>query len=113
MIFGANLVLGGWYQAFQGNEHRFLITVRAEDIKRATLQAGTPVEHSVPVISVGPRQNVVYLRVPQDRADPGFVDLRGSHDPITLLLRPGGAVRRVDLPLVHHRRAPEIRFRRV
>src|SRR5580704_3655068 len=110
MIFRAYLVVPGWLQSLEQNALRRSITVGTEDIQGAALEARTRIEHPIPVVPIGPGQNVMYLDILQDRPNPGFVDLRRPFELHALLRRPGRTAGRSHLPLVHHGRTPEIRF---
>src|SRR5271163_2986247 len=110
MVFRAYLVSLGWLQSLEQNTLRRSVAVGTEDIQRAAVEAWTPIEHPIPVVPIGPGQNVMYLDILQDRPNPGFVDLRRPFELRALLRRPGRTAGRSHLPLVHHGRTPQIRF---
>jgi hypothetical protein len=70
MVLGTKFVFRIGDKALQGDDHRLLIAVRPENMHRATFQASTAVEHAIPVVAVGPRQNVMHFHVQQDGSDP-------------------------------------------
>src|SRR5579862_1117268 len=90
-----------------------LVAIRAEDIEGAALEARAPIEHSIPVVPIWPWQNVMYLDILQDRSNPGFVNICRFFDVCALFRCPRYAVGGINLPLVHHGRSPEVRFRRI
>src|ERR1700722_14311436 len=110
MGLGAYLVFRIGRQTPQANAARLRVTIRTEDVHGTALQAWTPIKDAVPVVPIWSRQDVVTFDVLQDRPDPKLITFRCSLDFFALLWRPPCTAGRVDLPLTHHCRSPEIRL---
>src|SRR3954470_4581217 len=52
MIFRADSVLPIYSQSLKGDVLNTLIAIGAEDVQRAALETGAPIEHSIPVVPI-------------------------------------------------------------
>src|SRR5208337_3913944 len=99
MIFRADLVFFIRCQASQPDLMRRLVAIGTKDVDCAAFEARVPVKHSVPMVTIWPRKDVVHLDILQDRSDPGFINLCCAPHGGALLRRPTCAMGGIDLPL--------------
>lgn len=83
-----HFVICVWLQALEGDALDHSVAIRSKYVQRAVIEAGASVEHPIPVVTIGPRQNVMNLHILEDRTNRGCVDRSLSFNLGALLRSP-------------------------